>query len=56
MSKKPGWIEEFKAFAVKGNAMNMAVGVIVGADCTVPSDTPIEHLEWVREKANELSK
>ena len=31
MSKKPGWIEEFKAFAVKGNAMNMAVGVIVGA-------------------------
>lgn len=28
--KKPGWIEEFKAFAIKGNAMNMAVGVIIG--------------------------
>ena len=28
--KKPGWIEEFKNFAVKGNAMNMAVGVIIG--------------------------
>lgn len=34
MSKKlnkPSWWEEFKAFAVKGNAMNMAVGVIIGA-------------------------
>ena len=29
--KKPAWIDEFVAFAVKGNAMNMAVGVIVGA-------------------------
>lgn len=29
--KKPSWIEEFKTFAVKGNAMNMAVGVIIGA-------------------------
>ena len=28
--KKPSWIDEFKAFAVKGNAMNMAVGVIIG--------------------------
>lgn len=26
-------------------------GVILGADCTIPSDTPISHLEWVREKA-----
>ncbi|MEI6271998.1 MAG: MscL family protein, partial [Phycisphaerae bacterium] len=24
-------IEEFKAFAVKGNAMDLAVGVIIGA-------------------------
>ncbi len=28
--KKPSWIDEFKAFAIKGNAMSMAVGVIVG--------------------------
>lgn len=28
--KKPGWIEEFKAFAIKGNALSMAVGVIIG--------------------------
>lgn len=28
--KKPSWIEEFKAFAVKGNALSLAVGVIIG--------------------------
>ncbi|MEO1769273.1 uroporphyrinogen decarboxylase family protein [Candidatus Enterococcus ferrettii] len=25
------------------------IGIILGADCTVPSDTPLEHLQWVRE-------
>lgn len=29
--KKPSWWEEFKTFAIKGNAMNLAVGVIIGA-------------------------
>ena len=29
-TKKPGWINEFKEFAIKGNAMSMAVGVIIG--------------------------
>ena len=28
--KKPGWWEEFKTFAVKGNAMALAVGTIIG--------------------------
>ncbi|MCI6730257.1 MAG: large-conductance mechanosensitive channel protein MscL [Candidatus Faecousia sp.] len=28
--KKPGWIAEFKEFAIKGNALSMAVGVIIG--------------------------
>ena len=28
--KKPGWLEEFKTFAIKGNALSMAVGVIIG--------------------------
>ena len=28
--KKPGWWEEFKAFAIKGNAMALAVGTIIG--------------------------
>ncbi len=29
-TKKPGWLEEFKEFAVKGNAMALAVGTIIG--------------------------
>ena len=29
--KKPGWGEEFTAFAIKGNAMALAVGTIIGA-------------------------
>ena len=28
--KKPGWWDEFKTFAVKGNAMALAVGTIIG--------------------------
>ena len=28
--KKHSWWEDFKAFSIKGNAMNMAVGVIIG--------------------------
>ena len=28
--KKPAWIEEFKEFAIKGNAMALAVGTIIG--------------------------
>ena len=27
---KPAWIDEFKAFALKGTVMDMAVGVIIG--------------------------
>ena len=27
---KPAWIDEFKAIALKGNVMDMAVGVIIG--------------------------
>ena len=29
--KKPSWWEEFKAFSIKGNAMALAVGTIIGA-------------------------
>ncbi len=29
--KKPKWIDEFMTFAVKGNAMALAVGTIIGA-------------------------
>lgn len=27
---KPAWIEEFKAFALKGNVLDLAIGVIIG--------------------------
>ena len=29
--KKPSWWEDFKTFAIKGNAMALAVGTIIGA-------------------------
>ena len=29
--KKPSWLEEFRDFAIKGNAMALAVGTIIGA-------------------------
>ena len=28
--KKPSWLQEFKEFAIKGNAMALAVGTIIG--------------------------
>lgn len=31
-------------------------GVILGADCTIPSDTPLERLEWVRKAAETYGK
>lgn len=31
-------------------------GVILGADCTIPSDTPVERLEWVRKTAKRYGK
>ena len=31
------------------------VGIILGSDCTIPSDTPFAHLEWVREAAKEYA-
>lgn len=30
-------------------------GVIIGADCTIPETTPMEHLKWIRDKAAALS-
>jgi len=41
--------EEIKAYAKTLIEQTGRVGVIIGADCTVPSDTPLEHIEWVRQ-------
>ncbi len=29
-------------------------GVILGADCTIPPDTDLSHLEWIRDEANKI--
>ena len=31
-------------------------GVVLGADCTIPRDTDIRHLEWIRNAADEFVK
>ena len=37
--KKPSWWEEFKTFAIKGNAMALAVGTIIGAGFKTITDS-----------------
>lgn len=31
-------------------------GVLLGADCTIPRDTDIRHLEWIRDEADKYVK
>ena len=42
--KKPGWIEEFKTFIVRGNVLDMAVGVVVGSAFTAIVTSIVENL------------
>ena len=32
--KKPSWIDEFKTFLMRGNVIDLAVGVVIGAAFT----------------------
>ena len=32
--RKPGWVDDFKAFIMRGNVVDLAVGVIIGASFT----------------------
>lgn len=41
--------EEIQSFVHKLLDENGTRGFILGADCTIPSDTPIEHMIWARE-------
>jgi len=41
--------EEISAFARRLVEETGSIGLAIGADCTVPSDTPLEHFEWVRQ-------
>jgi len=42
--KKPSWWEEFKTFAIKGNAMALAVGTIIGAGFKTIVDSLTNHI------------
>ena len=42
--RKPSWWDEFKAFAVKGNAMALAVGTIIGAAFKTITDSLTNHI------------
>lgn len=48
-----GTRQEIEAYVEKLLSEAGREGVIIGADCTVPSDIDIERLKWVREKAAE---
>lgn len=48
-----GTRREIEAYVEKLLAEAGREGVIIGADCTVPSDIDMERLKWVREKAAE---
>ena len=32
--QRPGWVEEFSAFIMRGNVVDLAVGIIIGVDFT----------------------
>lgn len=58
---KPGGIlhsgskEEIEALTEKLVRESGKIGIILGADCTVPSDIDLKRLDWVRNKAKILS-
>lgn len=50
-----GTKEEVKAFT-KGLAKEIPVGLLIGADCTLPGDIDRERIGWVVEAAKELAE
>ena len=42
--KKPGWVDEFKTFIMRGNVLDMAVGVVVGSVFTAIVTSIVENL------------
>jgi len=47
--------EEIEALTEKLIRESGKTGIILGADCTVPSDIDLNRLEWVRSKAKDIS-
>ncbi len=44
MEKKPSWIDEFKEFIMRGNVLDLAVGVVVGSAFTAIVTSIVENL------------
>ncbi|MCD7880246.1 MAG: large conductance mechanosensitive channel protein MscL, partial [Clostridiales bacterium] len=44
MEKKPSWIDEFKEFIMRGNVLDMTVGVVVGSAFTAIVTSIVENL------------
>lgn len=51
-----GTRQEIEAYVGKILEETGREGVIIGADCTVPSDIDIERLQWVRDKAASITQ
>jgi large conductance mechanosensitive channel len=44
MPKKPAWVEEFQKFILRGNVIDLAVGIIIGAAFTSIVDSLVKDL------------
>lgn len=42
--KRPAWVEEFRAFIMRGNVIDLAVGVVIGAAFTTIVSSMVEDL------------
>ena len=42
--KKSGWASEFKTFIMRGNVLDMAVGVVIGSAFTAIVTSVVENL------------
>ncbi|WP_338662336.1 large conductance mechanosensitive channel protein MscL [Pararoseomonas sp. SCSIO 73927] len=42
--RKPGWLDDFRAFIARGNVIDLAVGVVIGAAFTTIVNSLVEDL------------
>ena len=42
--KRSGWLSEFKTFIMRGNVLDMAVGVVIGSAFTAIVTSVVENL------------
>jgi hypothetical protein len=41
---QPGWIEEFRAFIMRGNVVDLAVGIIIGVAFTTVVNSLVKNI------------